>query len=102
MKKKLKVVTEIPDRWLLLKLPNNYYKIFATWNDTSWKLNSGINKVEQDDYNYYIYGFSGNCYKCHKKQNGIATKHGDNVLKNISMNQLDIVEDYHSVLNKFK
>lgn len=75
-------VSESPEYWVIIKLPDNYYKVFATWIDR-WKLNSGISKVEQDKDFYYFIGFSGSCYKCNKKNYGTATFYGFNVLMNI-------------------
>lgn len=68
---------QTPDKWIILKIgtENPIYKVFATWyggylGNDSWKINSGINKVEEDDSFYYFYGYSGSCYKCHKKTYG--------------------------------
>ena len=33
----------------------------------SWRMNSGITKVDEDDHYYYFYGSSGSCYKCNKE-----------------------------------
>jgi len=81
-------ITEIPERWVILKLPNNVYKVFGTWaggylGSDRWKLNSGIEKIELDEEFYYFIGFSGNCYKCHKKGYGTATSYGLGVLNKI-------------------
>jgi len=81
-------VTETPERWVILKLPNNYFKVFGTWaggylDGDRWKLNSGIEKTEQDDDYYYFIGFSGSCYKCRKKGYGISTSYGRLVLNKI-------------------
>ena len=75
-----RTISETPERWLILKLPNNYYKVFATWaggylDGDRWKLNSGIERIEQDDDYYYFIGFSGSCYKCDKKGYGTATSY---------------------------
>jgi len=96
----MKNITETPDKWVILKLPNNYYKVFGTWgggylDGDRWKLNSGIEKVEQDDY-YYFIGYSGSCYKCYKKGYGTATSYGSNVLNRIieqGNGQLELMED---------
>ena len=24
-------ISETPERWVILKIPNNYYKVFGTW-----------------------------------------------------------------------
>lgn len=93
-------ITESPEKWVILKLPNNYYKVFGTWaggylDSDRWKLNSGIERVEQDDdYNYFI-GFSGSCYRCHKKQYGTATSYGLGVLNEMLIagdGQIELME----------
>jgi len=94
-------INETPERWVIVKLPNNYYKVFATWaggylDGDRWQLNSGISKVEQDENFYYFIGFSGSCYKCHKKAYGIATSYGLDVLnKRIEQGngQIELMED---------
>ena len=94
-------ISETPERWVIVKLPNNYYKVFGTWaggylDGDRWRLNSGISKVEQDENFYYFIGFSGSCYKCHKKAYGIATSYGLDVLnKRIEQGngQIELMED---------
>jgi hypothetical protein len=94
-------ISETPERWVILKLPNDYYKVFATWaggylDGDSWKLNSGIKEVEQDDDYYYFVGFSGSCYKCHKKTYGTATSYGLGILNRIleqGNDQIELMED---------
>ena len=94
-------ISEIPERWVILKLPNNYYKVFGTWADgyldgDRWKLNSGISKVEQDENFYYFIGFSGSCYKCNKKAYGTATSYGHSILNKIieqGNGQIELMED---------
>lgn len=89
-------INETPERWVILKLPNNYYKVFGTWTGDRWKLNSGIEKVEQDDEYYYFIGFSGSCYKCHKKGYGTATFYGLHILNKIieqGNGQIKLMED---------
>ena len=80
-------VTEIPDNWVVLKIPDGF-KVFATWaggylDGDSWRLNSGIKEVEEDEDNYYFIGFSGSCYMCHKKRYGVAASYGQSVLDKI-------------------
>lgn len=64
-----------PDNWLLLKFDTKehgiFYKVLAGWSGgylygDSWKLNSGVTKVEVDGDYYLFYGYSGSVYKCHK------------------------------------
>ena len=67
-----------PDRWVMLKFANGgqtTYKILAGWGGSymhgqSWKLNSGITKIEQDGDYYLFSGYSGSVYKCHKNAYG--------------------------------
>ncbi len=62
-----------PTGWKLFKNEGDYY-VFGSWIGTglygdSWRRNSGIVKVEEDDNYYYFYGYTGSCYKCHKENN---------------------------------
>ncbi len=102
-------ISETPERWVILKLPNNYYKVYGTWsgsylNGDRWKLNSGIKKVEQDEDYYYFVGFSGSCYKCYKKGYGTATSFGVSVLNKIieqGSGQVELmmdVDDWSSII----
>lgn len=85
----LSVIT--PDKWVIVRIkPDNetdFYKVFASWYDEVWKMNSGIKSVKQDEDYYYFYGYSGSCYKCYKKGYGIATSYSGMVydkLENIA------------------
>ena len=69
-----------PDLWVMLKFNNNgniFYKVLASWyggftQGNSWKLNSGVDRVEEDENLYYFYGASGSVYQCHKKTYGMS------------------------------
>ena len=48
-----------------------HYRILAGWSGgyttgSSWRMNSGITKVEEDDDAYYFSGSSGSTYRCSK------------------------------------
>lgn len=94
-------ISETPEKWVILKVSNKHYKVFGTWvggylGEDKWKLNSGIEKTEEDDEYYYFIGFSGSCYKCHKKGYGVATSYGNGVLNNIiekCNGELELMED---------
>lgn len=80
-------ITHIPDKWVILEIPAGY-KLFATWTGNyldgdSWRINSGIQNIEQDDDNYYFKGYSGSIYQCHKKAYGTASSYGKGVLDKI-------------------
>ena len=91
MSKEERNITETPDRWVVLELKVNdkiYYKIFGSWaggylDGDRWKMNSGISSVEEDDDYYYFIGYSGSCYKCHKKCYGVMTSYSQSVLDNL-------------------
>lgn len=97
-------ITETPDKWVVLKI-DNYYKLFASWIGDSWKINSGITKIEEDEDNYYFFGFSGSCYKCYKKSYGVATSYSSNILNRITTTTdkifiLDEKENWIELLKK--
>jgi hypothetical protein len=79
-----------PDKWVILELLNNgqtVHKVFASWmggylDGDSWKLNSGIKSVTEDEDFYYINGYSGSTYKCDKKGYGIATSYSQHIVEN--------------------
>jgi hypothetical protein len=81
----------IPDNWIILKIEDGddscYYKVLAGWSGgyldgDSWKMNSGITEIEQDETYYSFIGESGSIYYCNK--------HSETVRMNISgvLNQL--------------
>lgn len=96
-----KIISETPERWVIVKLQDKYYKVFGTWlggylDGDRWQLNSGISKVEQDEKFYYFIGFSGSCYKCHKKGYGTSTSYGLGVLNKIikqAGGKVELMED---------
>jgi hypothetical protein len=103
------VISETPEKWVILKILDSDYKVFGTWSggyldSDRWKLNSGIDKVEQDEDFYHFIGFSGSCYKCYKKAYGTATSYGLGVLnKLIEQSQgkielMDDVDDWEKVI----
>jgi hypothetical protein len=81
-------VSEKPEKWVVVKVDNgdeSFYRVFGTWaggyiNGDRWKLNSGVESVESDDDYYYFNGYSGSCYKCHKKGYGYATSYGMGII----------------------
>lgn len=90
---------ETPDKWIVLKI-GNIYKVFATWyggylGSDSWKINSGIKKVEESpDSNYINFiGYSGSIYACHKHCYGTSMyTQGiiNNIIKGAKENKVDV------------
>jgi hypothetical protein len=66
-----------PERWMVVKIEHpkeTLYKVLAGWggylDGDSWRLNSGIIRVEDDGQNYIFHGHSGSRYVCHKECEG--------------------------------
>lgn len=62
-----------PDNWVIIKIKGDdpHYRVLAGWSGgyvtgNSWRLNSGITRVEEDKHHFYFYGSSSSCYKCDK------------------------------------
>ena len=63
-----------PDNFVALKIEKDdtlIFRILAGWSGgyldgDSWKLNSGITKIEEDGDFYLVHGYSGSIYKLHK------------------------------------
>lgn len=63
-----------PDNWVVIFMNGDdpHYRILAGWSGgyttgDSWKMNSGITKVEEDGDYYDFIGSSGSVYRCHKE-----------------------------------
>ena len=62
------------DNWVVIKLDDGvdpHYRLLVGTSGgyltgDSWRLNSGITKVEEDDRAYYFSGSSGSTYRCGK------------------------------------
>lgn len=88
------------DEWVILRLRSGDYKLFRVvlggyLTGDYWSLNSGIQKVEQDDNFYYFTGFSGSVYNCIKNRYGIESSYGLSVLSEIlrvSKGNIELVE----------
>ena len=82
-----------PDKARLLKISydgKTIYKIFATWlggylDGDSWKLNSGIESVEQNGDFFDVLGYSGSVYRVHKDADGTSA-YSQGVLKQLIQN----------------
>ena len=67
-----------PDKWIILKITDGDkigYKVMGGWyggylDSDSWRINSGISKVELDGDTYKFHGHSGSVYLCHKNSYG--------------------------------
>ena len=86
-----------PNNWVVIKFNGKdpHYRVLAGWSGgylegSSWRMNSGITKVEEDDKAYYFSGSSGSTYRCGKQSYGLrhnnayvwddlVTRYGDKV-----------------------
>lgn len=65
-----------PDSAVVIKVIHNddtHFRVFGGWlggytHGSSWRVNSGVVKVEHDKGYYYFYGESGSVYKCAKEK----------------------------------
>jgi hypothetical protein len=70
-----------PDRWVVLNIKTDegiIQKVLAGWSGgyldcDSWKLNSGIERVEETDTHYTFHGYSGSSYVCSKTSYGFTS-----------------------------
>lgn len=78
-----------PDRWIILEMDYRdsdgpICKVFGNWyggylGSDSWKLSSGITKIEEHDTHYVIHNVSGSIYTCYKNSYG-TSGYGSGVL----------------------
>ncbi len=67
-----------PDRWVVVKISTKketHYRVLAGWfggylNGDSWRMNSGITKVEDKETHYLFHGYSNSVYNCSKNSYG--------------------------------
>ena len=64
-----------PDRWLIVGDGKNF-KVLGGWSGgyldgDSWRLSSGLQKIEEDGDYYLMQNYSGSVYKCHKQGEGM-------------------------------
>jgi hypothetical protein len=87
-----------PDRWLIIKIKgdNPHYRVFGSWyggylGSDSWRMNSGITNVTEEDGCYLFEGTSGSTYRCHKEGYGISG-YGQGVLDGMMRDKPDLIE----------
>lgn len=77
----------VPDLWVIIKITpkqeykdvaKEHYRVFAMWyggylSSDSWRMNSGIETVEDCEDHYKVFGSSGSCYCCSKNSYGFSS-----------------------------
>jgi hypothetical protein len=88
-----------PDQWQIIKINGTHphYRIFGSWSGgyldgDSWRLNSGIQSIEEDGDYYLFHGFSGSTYRCHKKTYGVRSPWNHGVMKDLCENSHGTME----------
>lgn len=70
-----------PNRWVILEITSSsgkpFYKVMGSWmggylEGESWRMNSGIERVKEEEDGYKVYGFSGSVYYCPKESYGLG------------------------------
>lgn len=69
-----------PDKWVILKFKrptDTFFKVLGSWyggylNGDSWRLSSGLERIEEDGDTLLMHNFSGSVYKVHKKTEGMS------------------------------
>lgn len=91
-----------PDNWVIIKITGEdpHYRVLAGWSGgyttgDSWRMNSGITKVEESDGCYYFYGSSGSCYICGKNSYGLRNNnyHVWRTLKDRNEDKVELMKD---------
>jgi len=64
-----------PDRWVIVGDGENF-KVLGGWSGgyldgDSWRLSSGLQRIEEDGYYYLMHNYSGSVYECHKEGEGM-------------------------------
>lgn len=69
-----------PDKWMLIKITGKdpHYRVFGSWyggygGSDSWRMNSGITSMIEEDDRYLFIGSSGSTYVCHKNTYGASS-----------------------------
>lgn len=82
-----------PDTWELVWVKGDtpHWRVFGSWSGgyldgDSWRLNSGITKVEESDTHYRFIGESGSVYECHKDAYGVRSPYNSSILAQIIAN----------------
>lgn len=89
----------IPHRWMIIKIdrPNDpHYRVFGSWfggylHGDSWRMNSGITKIEKDGDEILFHGATGSVYRCHKDSYG-ANSYGYSVIESMVKDHPDTIK----------
>ena len=91
-----------PDNWVVLKFKHlniphmTGYKVLAGWSGgyldgDCWRMNSGIEKVEEDGDFWLFHGYSGSVYRCGKSRYGLRNNNA-HIYDSLKQHYPEIVE----------
>lgn len=68
-----------PDKWVILKFKdknNTWYKVLGSWyggyiNGDSWRMSSGLVRIEDKEDHYDMHNHSGSIYRVGKESEGM-------------------------------
>ena len=93
-----------PDGWVIVKINRSdvFYKVFAVWRggyttSDSWRMNSGVVSVTEDEEHFYFKGDSGSIYECHKGSYGKLGIYGASVIDSIVESSNGLSERLHDM-----
>lgn len=91
-----------PDNWVIIKLNGDdpHYKVLAGWSGgyttgDSWRMNSGITEVIEEDDHWLFIGSSGSTYACHKDAYGLRMNNAYvwDKLENLHGDKVELMDD---------
>ena len=95
-----------PEEWQIIRVEgtNPHYRVFGSWrggflDGDSWRLNSGIVRVEEDETQYHFYGNTGSVYSCHKETYGIRSPYNRGVMDKIAETNAFVMEEMPDIMN---
>lgn len=82
-------MTYRPNQWVVIKFDNDLYKVFGFWpggylGSDSWRLNSGIESIEETEDTFEFKGYSGSVYICQKHSYGVSNAYARAVISSLS------------------
>ena len=94
-----------PAEWCLVRINDDLVKVFGSWrggyiSGDSWRINSGIEKVEEDGDYWLFIGYSGSVYKCHKDGYTINSPYNNGILATNDLTQMKKAEALRFIKEK--
>ena len=97
-----------PDNWVVVHIKGDkpHYKVLAGWSGgyttgSSWRMNSGIVEVIEEDDHYLFIGSTGSTYACHKDMYGLRMNnaHIMEQLKQLHGDKVEMLDEDNDWVN---